>query len=200
MRKTCFVQNWVPYQYRVAQNAPNRSDLPSQLIFPSLLPSWWGKCIESPKKLMPRGSPCEAPFWPDFIRGCTPTNDIFWSRSFLTPLNAWTTPTNIGKHLGISQYPTQDPKRTKIVLMDQILVPWSDLEAVKMAWKIKLFYFFQISSTFWQPVDLETCENYSAHENAFLWKYSAPYLVIFGGKALGYAKMFPNVCLGFPGI
>ena len=113
---------------RVAQNAPNRSDLPSQLIFPSLLPSWWGKCIESPKKLMPRGSPCEAPFWPDFIRGCTPTNDIFWSKSFLTPLIAWKTPTNIGKQLCIYQSPTRGPKSTKIELLDQILALWSDLE------------------------------------------------------------------------
>ena len=84
--------------------------------------------------------------------------------------------------------------------MDQILAPWSDIECYVNGLKNQFFACFQISSTFLQPVGLETCENYSAHENAFLWTYSAPYLVIFGGKALGYAKMFPNVCLGFPGI
>ena len=162
---------------RVAQNAPNRSDLPSQLIFPSLLPSWWGKCIESPKKLMPRGSPCEAPFWPDFIRGCTPTNDIFWSKSFLTPLIAWKTPTNIGKQLCIYQSPTRGPKSTKIELLDQILALWSDLEHCANGLKINIFAFCQISSTFWQPVALETFDYNSAHENTFLGTLEVPYLV-----------------------
>ena len=128
-------------------------------------------------ELMPRGSPCEAPFWPDFIRGCTPTNDIFWSKSFLTPLIAWKTPTNIGKQLCIYQSPTRGPKSTKMELLDQILALWSDLEHCANGLKINIFAFFQISSTFWQPVALETFENNSAHENTFLGTLEVPYLV-----------------------
>ena len=78
----------------------------------------------------------------------------------------------------------------------------TDTDCMLGKWPEKSIFLhvFKFRPFFLQPVGLETCENYSAHENAFLWTYSAPYLVIFGGKALGYAKMFPNVCLSFPGI
>ena len=65
-------------------------------------------------------------------------NDRFWSRSFLTPLVAWKTWTNIGKQLGISQNPTKDPKSIKIELYGQILWtlkwPW--------AWNWVIFLLF----------------------------------------------------------
>ena len=51
----------------------------------------------------------------------TPSCQLFWCWSFLTPLIAWKTQTNIGKQLCISKYPTQDPKSTKICHWDQIL-------------------------------------------------------------------------------
>ena len=49
-------------------------------------------------------------------------------------------------------------------LLDQILALWSDLEHCANGRKINIFAFFKISSTFWQPVALETFENNSAHE------------------------------------
>ena len=79
--------------------------LPSQLIFPFHLSSWWKKCIESPKNLclgMLRS------FLASIHKGMTPTNDIFW-----TPLIVWKTQTNIGKQLCIYQCPTRHKLKTK---------------------------------------------------------------------------------------
>ena len=128
---------------------------------------------------MPRGARRQASVRPDFIRENTYENDIFWSSSFLTPLIAWKTQTNIQKQLSISQCPTRDTKSTKIELLGQILASGSDIERCENGPKSHFKKKIKKFSTFWPPVDLETCNNKSAHENTFLWTYSAPYLVIW---------------------
>ena len=106
---------------RVAQNAPKVKNLQGDLFHSCFLPSWWEKCIETCKKLMARVCKEMPHLGPHLPYGYQGKNAIFWSRSFLTPLIAWKTLTNIGKQLCISQYPTRHPKSTKIELMDQIL-------------------------------------------------------------------------------
>ena len=47
----------LPYVFciRVAQNAPKVKNLQGDLFHSCFFPSWWEKCIETPKKLMARG-------------------------------------------------------------------------------------------------------------------------------------------------
>ena len=42
------------YSNRVAQSAPKSKNLPGHQSYLCLLPNCWEKCIETPKKLMPR--------------------------------------------------------------------------------------------------------------------------------------------------
>ena len=127
---------------RVAQSAPKSKNLPGHQSYSSLLPNWWEKCSETPKKLMARVCKKFPHLGPHLPYGFHPKNAIFWSRSILTPLIAWKTQTNIGKQLCISQCPTRGPKSTKIELLDQILALGSDLEVLKCGLKNGFFDFF----------------------------------------------------------
>ena len=51
-----------------------------------------------------------------FSKGMGLKNDVFCLISFLTPLDVSKTSTNIWKHLGIFQNPSEDSKNTKIGL------------------------------------------------------------------------------------
>ena len=130
---------------RVAQRAPKSKNLSGHQFYSCFLPKRWGKCIEIPKKLMARVCTLLPHLGPHLPYGYQGKNAIFWSRSFLTPLIAWKTPTNIGKQLCISQCPTRGPKSTKIELTDPILALWSDLEGVTFCLKNHIFDFFSHS-------------------------------------------------------
>ena len=96
-------------------------------------------------------------------------NATFWSRSLLTPLIAWKTQTNIGKHFCISQCPTRDPKRTKMELLDHFFASRSDQECLKNQ-------FFWIFSHSLYPTAPETCRNKLAHQNTSLGAQGVPFL------------------------
>ena len=144
----------------MAQSAPKSKNLSGHQFYSCFLPKRWGKCIEIPKKLMARVCTLLPHLGPHLPYGYQGKNAIFWSRSILTPLIAWKTPTNIGKQLCISQCPTRGPKSSKIELLDQILAIWSDPESLKgwnEAWKITFWlysHFFSIFLVWWtqQPV------------------------------------------------
>ena len=130
------------WSIRVAQNAPNMKNLPGHQSYLCFLPSWWEKCIETSKKLIARVGTQHLLLGLHLPYGYQGKNAIFWLVSFLTPLIAWKTQTNIGKQLCISQCPTRGPKSTKIQLMDQILALRSDLESLKCSLKNHFFDFF----------------------------------------------------------
>ena len=128
------IQNWIHlmtriwfkqkcskiYSFWVAQHVPKSKNLSGHQFYSCFLPKRWGKCIEIPKKLMARVCTLLPHLGPHLPYGYQGKNAIFWSRSFLTPLIAWKTQTNIGKQLCISQCPTRGPRSTKIELSDQI--------------------------------------------------------------------------------
>ena len=144
----------------MAQNAPNMKNLPRHQSYSCFLLSWWEKCIETSKKLIARVGTRHLLLGLHLPYGYQGKNAIFWLVSFLTPLIAWKTQTNIGKQLCISQCPTRGPKSSKIELLDQILAIWSDPESLKgwnEAWKITFWlysHFFSILLVRWtqQPV------------------------------------------------
>ena len=92
-----------------------------------------------------------------FSKGMGLKNDVFCLISFLTPLDVSKTSTNIWKHLGIFQNPSEDSKNTKIGLLDQILASLKRTNPCKCGLKNHIFAYF---STFFQffvingPVDL----------------------------------------------
>ena len=131
---------------------------PVLLVF---LPKRWEKCIEIPKKLMARVCTLLPHLGPHLHYGYQGKNAIFWLRSFLTPLIAWKTPTNIRQQLCISQCPTRGPKSTKIELTDPILALWSDLEGVTFCLKYHIFDFFLIV---FNPKNPGTFKNQLAHQ------------------------------------
>ena len=81
-----------------------------------------------------------------FSKGLGLKNDISCSRPFLTPLVGSKTPTNIWKHVSISQNTFQDTKSTKIRLLDRILALLKFTKAHKCCLKYR--YFFNFSNLF----------------------------------------------------
>ena len=77
-----------------------------------------------------------------FSKGMGLKNDIFCLISFLTPLIAAKTSTNIWKQVGIFQNPSQDQESTKVGSLDPILHLSSAPIPANLAWKIDFFAFF----------------------------------------------------------
>ena len=160
----------------MAQSALKSKNLSGHQFYSCFLPKRWGKCIEIPKKLMARVCTLLPHLGPHLPYGYQGKNAIFWSRSFLTPLIAWKTPTNNGKQLCISQCPTRGPKSTKIELLDQILPIWSDPESLKRGLKNHFLTFFSLFLHFFGPVDPETCKDILADQNTSLGAQGMPFL------------------------
>ena len=77
-----------------------------------------------------------------FSKGMGLKNDVFCLISFLTPLDVSKTSTNIWKHLGIFQNPSEDSKNTKIGLFDQILASVKCTYPCKWGLKYQIFAYF----------------------------------------------------------
>ena len=145
------------YCIRVAQNAPNMKNLPGHQSYSCFLPSWREKCIETSKKLIARVGTRHLLLGLHLPYGYQGKNAIFWLVSFLTPLMAWKTQTNIGKQLCISEYPTHDPKEHQNRAHGSNL---STLKWPRTLWKWldkSIFAFFQFFPLFgnqwtWKPL------------------------------------------------
>ena len=157
----------------MAQNAPNMKNLPGHQSYLCFLPSWWEKCIETSKKLIARVGTQHLLLGLHLPYGYQGKNAIFWLVSFLTPLIAWKTQTNIQKQLSIFQCPTRDPKSTKIELLDQIFCK------SKWPWMLEKSIFCLFSLTFpnfLYPMDPETCRKELAHKNTSLGAQGVPFM------------------------
>ena len=151
-------------------------NLPRHQSYSCFLLSWWEKCIETSKKSIARVGTRHLLLGLHLPYGYQGKNAIFWLVSFLTPLIAWKTQTNIGKQLCISQCPTRGPKSSKIELLDQILAIWSDPESLKRGLKNHFFTFFSLFLQFFGPVDPATCKNILADQNTSLEAQGMPFL------------------------
>ena len=109
-----------------------------------------------------------------FSKGMGLKNDIFCLISFLAPLIAAKTSTNIWKQVGISQNPSQNPKSTKIRPLDQILAPLKRTNPCKFGlenWFFAIFVnFLPIFCGQWTFTPMETnqgitipCWGYNQH-------------------------------------
>ena len=77
-----------------------------------------------------------------FSKGFGLKNDVFYAKSFLTPLTVLKTSSNIWKHVGISQNTFQDTKKIKIGLLDLILALFKRTQACKCCLKNRYFFIF----------------------------------------------------------
>ena len=112
-----------------------------------------------------------------FSKGMGLKNDVFCLISFLTPLNVLKTSTNIWKHFGIFQNPSEDSKITKIGLFDQILASVKCTYPCKWGLKYPIFAYFSTFFHFLWPMDLYTCGIESGHHNTLLGAQPVPFLV-----------------------
>ena len=113
-----------------------------------------------------------------FSKGMGLKNDGFCSISFLTPLNVSKTSTNIWKHIGIFQSPSEDSKNTKIGLLDQITASVKRTNPCKCGLKNPIFAYFSTFFQFLWLMDLYTCGNESQHQNILLGAQTSPFLII----------------------
>ena len=110
-----------------------------------------------------------------FSKGMGLKNDVFCLISFLTPLDVSKTSTNIWKHLGIFQNPSEDSKNTKIGLFDQILASVKCTYPCKWGLKYQIFAYFSTFFHFLWPMDLYTCGIESGHHNTLLGAQPVPF-------------------------
>ena len=142
------------YSNRVAQSAPKSKNLPGHQSYLCLLPNCWEKCIETPKKLMPRVCkklPHLGPHLPYVFQW---ENAIFWSRSFLTPLIAWKTPTNIRKQLWMEQIGRNWEKKSKKWFFRQNFMPSRSLQSAKIWSMSSILVLFGCLVGYW---DMQSC-------------------------------------------